>query len=65
MMQTGAFLQFIVTLTAIVSRLDALAQELREPLTSWRGSLRSLISVMKVVISSSLGRAIVDTFVPG
>ncbi|KLO06726.1 hypothetical protein SCHPADRAFT_837640 [Schizopora paradoxa] len=48
MMQTGAFLQFIVTLTAIVSRLDALSQEIQEPLYSWKASLKSLISVMKV-----------------
>ena len=43
MMQTGAFLQFILVLTAIVSRLNALLTEVRDALElTWTASYSAL-----------------------
>ncbi|THH03809.1 hypothetical protein EW145_g5994 [Phellinidium pouzarii] len=46
MMQTGAFLQLILTLTAIISRLDALVAELSVALETLSNSLSALLEAL-------------------
>ena len=48
MMQTGAFLHFILALTAIVSRLSYLVAELMNGLDIWKAALQALLPVLNV-----------------
>lgn len=48
MMQTGAFLHFVLALTAIVARLRYLVEELLGGLDTWKDSILSLRAVLTV-----------------
>ena len=52
MMQTGAFLQLILTLTALVARLDCLTADIEENLQDFRLKSLELSRVLSVCFST-------------